>query len=336
MRALFKTLKYLIIISLVLVVVVYASLLPKPFMTHVQEPVSSTPKAFSGQLKVISFNLGLLDIRVLGKSVFKPTEFIEERAKHIPHALLQRNADVIALQEIYEKRDIEFFIQKLKQEYPYYFFAHKSLIKLNNGLMVFSKYPFIRTMSESQQEKGPIDEMLIADRGILSTVIKLTDQKRVNLINLHATSGGTLNRQDDDNINLMRTRQLEQALKLALTNNTEYQIILGDFNAGPRFSAINYKYLLENDFTDVYAAYAQQRGITPKPTWTGDNPLNAMRGYTAAEAQLIDHIYISRRLRTDSRIRSARRVFDENIVEVDGKMYPLSDHYGVEVLLQIK
>lgn len=335
MKILFKLIKYLFFLLLLLVLLSYLTLFPKPYKTDIkisQQPAQAVNKR---TLKIITFNLGLLDIRILGRTMFKPTDFIQQRAKVIPQHLLARNADVIALQEIYEKRDIDYFIQELKAVYPYYYFKHPSRIKLNNGLMVFSKFPFVDMTGQSQQEKGPIDEWFIADRGLLSTTIQVNDKTLINLVNLHATSGGTLNKQDSDKMNFMRQTQMEQALKLALSGNTEYQIIVGDINAGPDISPMNYKYLLENDFTDAYDAYSKRSGIAVKPTWYGANPLNAMRGYTSNDAQRIDHIYLSKRLSMNSTIVSAERIFDENMVTVNGKAYPLSDHYGVEVVLQL-
>jgi len=334
MKFILKQLKYVVLLFILLVVLTYATLFPKPYNLDIMAPADAQAKVLDRSFKLITFNIGLLDLRVVGASMFKPTEYIEQRAKIIPKQLLNHDADVIALQEIYDKKHIDYFIQELKETYPFYFFKHNSQIKLNNGLMIFSKYPFVSTKGESQSDKGPIDEWFIADRGLLSAVIKLNNDINLDIVNLHATSGGTLNSQDSDNVNASRQKQLEQALNLAMASNTEYQIILGDVNAGPEISKINYNYLLENNFTDAYAEFSRQKGIIAKPTWTGDNPLNSMRGYTAEDAQRIDHIYLSKKLDAITDLGIVERVFDENVLNVDGKNIPLSDHYGVEMVLE--
>ena len=334
MKFLLKQLKYVVLLVIFLLVLTYATLLPKPYKVDIATANTAQSEIFEGSFKLITFNLGLLDLRVVGRTMFKPTEYIEQRAKIIPKQLLTHDADVIALQEIYDKKHIDFFVKELQKTYPFYFFKHNSQIKLNNGLMIFSKYPFVSTKGESQSDKGPIDEWFIADRGLLSAVIKLNDEINLDIVNLHATSGGTLNSQDSDNINASRQKQLEQALTLALASNTEYQIILGDVNAGPEISNINYNYLLENDFSDAYAEYSLQKGIVAKPTWDGANPLNSMRGYTAEDTQRIDHIYLSKRLGAITQLEIVERVFDENVITIDGKGFPLSDHYGVEMVLR--
>lgn len=333
MKFLLKQLKYVLLLLIFLLILTYATLFPKPYKLDLTASSTAKAKTLDSTFKLITFNVGLLDLRVVGKTMFKPTEYIEERARIIPSQLLSQDADVIALQEIYDKKHIDFFIKELKESYPFYFFKHNSQFKLNNGLMIFSKYPFVSTKGESQYDKGPIDEWFMADRGLLSAVIKLNDNINLDIVNLHATSGGTLHKQDDDSINFSRQMQMEQALKLAIASKTNYQIILGDVNAGPEISQMNYKYLLENDFTDAYAKYASQKGISAKPTWDGANPLNSMRGYTAKDAQRIDHIYLSKRLSMISKLESVARVFDENMVTVNGKGYPLSDHYGVEMVI---
>lgn len=336
MKFILKLSAFLLALAVLVVIISYATLLPKPYKRTLQPPQEIYTKTLNGSLKIITYNVGLLDIRVLGKTMFKPTEFIKQRAQLIPQHLLNRNADVIALQEIYEKHHINYFINHLKDSYPYYFFAHQSPVKLNNGLMVFSKYPFVSTSGESQKEKGPIDEWFIADRGLLSTVIKLDENTNVNLVNMHATSGGTLTAQDTDAMNAKRQAQLEQALTLARSTKTDYQIIVGDVNAGPAISSDNYQYLLKNGFTDSYADYSKKSGIEAKPTWYGDNPLNAMRGYNKEDAQRIDHLYLSKQLAENSNIVNVERIFDTNTISVRGKDYPLSDHYGLELELEIK
>ncbi len=333
MKFLLKQLKYVLLLVIFLFILTYATLLPRPYNLDIDTPNNVKAKTLDGSFKLITFNVGLLDLRVVGKTMFKPTEYIEQRARIIPQQLLTHGADVIALQEIYEKKHIDFFIKELKSTYPFFFFKHNSQIKLNNGLMIFSKYPFVSTKGESQSDKGPIDEWLMADRGLLSAVIKLNDDINLDIVNLHATSGGTLNSQDSDSVNASRQKQLEQALKLALASNTEYQIILGDVNAGPEISKINYNYFLDNDFSDAYAKYSSQKGLDAKPTWDGANPLNSMRGYTAEDTQRIDHIYLSKRLTAITTLEIVERVFDENILTIEGKSFPLSDHYGVEMVL---
>ena len=335
MKYLLKHLKYLLILLIVLIVLIYATLLPRPYYTDINLPDNVVNKTFNGPLKIITFDAGLLDLRIVGRTMYKPTEYIDQRAKLIPQQLLTRNADIIALQEVYEKKHIDFFISKLKKEYPYYFFKHNSYFKLNNGLMIFSKFPFVSTKGESQNEKGPIDELFIADRGLLSAVIKLDNNTNIDIVNLHATSGGTLNKQDSDSINIKRQKQIEKALELAIESNTEFQIIVGDINAGPSISKINYAYLLENDFTDAYGEYSKVNNLNAKPTWEGANPLNAMHGYTAADNQRIDHLYLSKQLTNNSQIILVERIFDENIFTVEGKSFPLSGHYGVELILAI-
>ena len=335
MKFILKFFSFLLIITLIVVVLAYATLLPKPYKKTIQAPQEIYTTTHAGSLKIITYNIGLLDIRVFGRSMFKPTEFIKQRAQLIPQQLLNRDADVIALQEIYEKHHINYFISQLKASYPYYYFQHKSPLKLNNGLMVFSKYPFLSTHGESQVEKGPIDEWFIADRGLLSTIIKLNENTTVNLVNMHATSGGTLTAQDTDKMNTMRQRQMQQALKLATSANTDYQIIVGDFNAGPNISAVNYQFLIDNGFTDAYASYSEQTGIAVKPTWYGDNALNALRGYTDQDAQRIDHLYLSKALTDNSKLLMVERIFDQNKITVNGNAYPLSDHYGVEMALEV-
>ena len=56
------------------------------------------------KLTVVTFNAGLLDVEIFGQSILQPAPFVNERLLVLPKALAKTNADVIALQEVYEQK----------------------------------------------------------------------------------------------------------------------------------------------------------------------------------------------------------------------------------------
>ncbi len=341
MKKILKLVFWLLILSFLLacgfIASGYYTLHPKPYLNYAWDNIVfpetvASELASKNEFSILSFNAGLLDLRIHGETKLMPTAFIEERTKKIPSALLAEDADVIALQEVYEKEHIDFLIRELKSTYPHYFFQHNSRLKLNNGLMLFSKYPLLDRKGMSQDEKGPFDEAWLADRSLISSAIEVNG-KRISIVNLHATSGGTLYAQDDDNINQARQKQLQKAIDLANTYQTDYQIILGDMNAGPTIAPSNHQHVLSQGYVDAHGELIEyQKTDKSNSTWDGGNPLNAMRGYDASIQQRIDLIYLSDALKKAVELTGAQQLYSEDSVKIDEQLsVPLSDHYGVIV-----
>ncbi len=345
MRKAVKFLSWALVLILFLVIAVlvsgYYTLHPKPYKNFDWNSVKfdqavSPELAAKTDFTLITFNAGFLDLRIQGKTKFMPTDHIEARLAATPTHLLARDADLIAFQEVYEKAHIDFLIEELKPVYPHYYFQHNSRLKLNNGLMLFSKYPLNDRKGMSQPEKGPLDERFLADRSLLSAVVEIKG-KRISIVNLHATSGGTLYSSDDPKINAMRGRQLQTAIDLAGSKDTDYEIILGDINAGPIVSRENYQLFSYNSYVDTHWAYSGGAITFPETTWAGDNYHNAIRGYAADIQQRIDLIFFSDSLAAEAVLTNAQRLYTEDSVEIDDNLsVPLSDHYGLEVSFEFK
>jgi endonuclease/exonuclease/phosphatase family metal-dependent hydrolase len=128
-----------------------------------------------------------------------------------------------------------------------------------------------------------------------------------------------------------------QAQKLidyvAETSGETPAVILGDFNAGPAFpdegvvaEGTETFELLETAFALGYSAdYSPQCTFCPESI----NPLNG----PGTAPVWIDHILLYN-LGVDS-VLETMRTFDENVVEADGMMVPLSDHYGMQSVIGV-
>ena len=92
MKFLLKQLKYVLLLVIFLFILTYATLLPRPYNLDIDTPNNAKAKTLEGPFKLITFNVGLLDLRVVGKTMFKPTEYIEQRARVIPQQLLSHDA----------------------------------------------------------------------------------------------------------------------------------------------------------------------------------------------------------------------------------------------------
>ena len=297
------------------------------------------------KLVILTFNAGLLSINMFGYPLIVPTDYIEERLQYIPAALIAMNADVIALQEVYTKPHQDYLIAHLSEIYPHYVSKRNRSIGLPNGLMFFSKYPIVEWEYYQFDDAGPFDEKLIANKGTLTITVSLDDLGNLTLYNVHPTSGGMLNGQDDPDIETKRQNQIDEVLQLTKRTNKGMSVVLGDFNAGPQISNRNYESLFAHGFVDVYKRVCESRGECEKITWDAQNPLNISGTHSTSPSQRIDHIYVQESVLDSLEISDARIIFEEAIVPLPTETVeegaeipkvPLSDHYGLIVELQRK
>ena len=126
-----------------------------------------------------------------------------------------------------------------------------------------------------------------------------------------------------------------QAQKLidyvAARSNDRPAVILGDFNAGLAYPEQEIVGEGEETFNILEAAYtpAYTADYTPLCTFCSTNPV------TDTEASVwIDHIFLYNL--AESAVSSAARIFDEDVVPVEGDMLvPLSDHFGMRTVLVV-
>ena len=67
----------------------------------------------SSTVSLLSFNLGFYRIRWGTRVISQVIPFIEERIQAIPEYLLQHDADIISLQEVYSKEHRAYLTQRL-------------------------------------------------------------------------------------------------------------------------------------------------------------------------------------------------------------------------------
>ncbi|GAB65636.1 endonuclease/exonuclease/phosphatase domain containing protein [Plasmodium cynomolgi strain B] len=70
-------------------------------------------------LSFMSFNTGLLEYKICGVCIYQNPPFISNRLLHIPFALKKTNADIIALQEVYDEKHVEYLKNHLTANYPF-------------------------------------------------------------------------------------------------------------------------------------------------------------------------------------------------------------------------
>ncbi len=280
-------------------------------------------------IKILTFNLALLDIRLFGISLVKPAKYIQERLEKIPENILSLDADILTFQEIYNKGHQELLIKAFKKDYPFYARSELFGFRMNGGLMTFSKFPIIKSRYVPFV-LNTLDEMIVVQRGFLETSIEVPYFGRVHITNVHMTSGGAFFDQAAKESQYLRTIQMKQVLRRSQNKNNV--IILGDFNCGPLSSPHNYNFLPSHGFIDTFVY------LNKHNQYTWDTTIFLTKGGTFKNKinHRDDSIFISQDFMEKADITSSDIVFNKPILRINENDIHLSDHFGIFVILKIK
>lgn len=280
------------------------------------------------KLKILSFNLGLLRVKVKDRKVFEFTPYLEERFEKIVEEFKKSDADIISIQEIYNKMDVIRFIEELKFKYPYYFAPRADYyLRFASGLVVLSKVPLKNSTFEKFKE-STWDEKLYVDKGFIQTYVDF-DDFLIQLVNAHTTAGGYFRHPENRAIDVIRETQIQQILN-AKDPKTHLTLITGDLNCGPQTSSQNFELFKKNNFIDVFEF--KDNGLY---TWDIQNPLNKTSPHATSPSQRIDHILYKIHEKKEWHHEQSKIVYKDAKVKIkpsrnSEEIITLSDHYGVE------
>lgn len=282
-----------------------------------------------GLVVIVTFNVGLLCR--FGR-LLMPTPHVDERFAMLASALRESGADIVALQELYERRHWRQLRNELRTVYPYGERAGvRSWPFLSSGLCVLSRVPvrshFVRFRD------GPLDELLLANKGAI-VVTALETRPPLTLINTHTTAGGAFSLPEQARAERFRDAQIRQLIGVAGRAKDGTVLLLGDMNAGPAVSDHNYNAFASASWTDVHA-FLNPR--TTDITWDPANPLNVSGPHRTCPRQRIDHVFVrSRQLTSGSlQLLASKIVFADPCVALPtAAPTTLSDHYGLRVELE--
>ncbi len=284
---------------------------------------------FDNHVKFLTYNAGLFDFKILGRSLIKPADWIEERFAALQPALEQLDADIVALQEVYEPRHKNLLMAGLSKTYPY---ASVSPMRgpsvVPASLMTLSKWPIV-TQEFVRFAQMPLAEKLVDNKGFLVSSIH-TPNGPLTVVNVHTTAGGTIH-PEHPKTDRIRARQIEQLCQRVDLDRPV--LFAGDFNCGS-VSQGNYAQLLDAGYTDTWTKISPgDNGFTWEPT----SILNVGGAHTkwGCPAQRIDLILLNQFAMASLPPTQVQRVFmDQNVRISDALSVTLSDHFGVLATLK--
>jgi endonuclease/exonuclease/phosphatase family metal-dependent hydrolase len=278
-------------------------------------------------VSLLTLNLGLSAIR-LGRRIAIAAH-VEERLTFAPALIAALDADVIALQEIYNGRDQRFLAQALRRTYPFALSASAHGSMFGNGLMLLSRLPIRRGWFAPFRAAAPASRWLW-EQGFLACELGRPKTRPLRLINAHLVASEPWHRPDDAVTQARRTRETRALLDLA---GEQSALLVGDFNTSPTVAPAIYQSIIAAGYRD---AFAHIHGTVEEPTWDADNPLNRSAPHRQAPSQRIDHVFVPTSTGAGIRPMAAQTVLKEPLVPLrNGNTCTLSDHYGLLVTLSI-
>jgi endonuclease/exonuclease/phosphatase family metal-dependent hydrolase len=208
-------------------------------------------------------------------------------------------------------------------------FQTTPLLRLNSGLFNLSKPKIVASSFKSFSRcQG---EICYADKGVLHTRSRLANGAEVDIYNTHLQpfrKGGDV-----------RLHQLEELLShIRRTNDGKRAVLLvGDLNTSrtrPDFPHIM-KALEEFGLTD---AWTLSNPEDPGHTWNSFiNSWAQLKDKEVRTRHRLDYVFFKSGSRDKVRVLDARIVFNQPMPRVDSsEEIFLSDHFGIEVELQIE
>ena len=279
-------------------------------------------------LKVLTFNAAILDVRIFGRSFYRPLEHIDERLRELARQLRQSSADLVFLQEMFHHDKQKMLLRFLDAHYP-----HNSRLarpgwkfRLDNELLVLSRYPLARGKL-LRFKSAPAEELRHTSKGFYHIETEIPGLGRLNLVNFHMSAGGKYQHPESASMERIRASQIQQLLDYF--QSLDMLLLAGDLNAGQQTSVANYQQLIDAGYVDVFLA-GKGTGIS----WDPGNALVRMGNEAHLPGQRIDHIFAGRDLLKKVQVHDAEVVFKDRLVSTAQASLPLSDHYGITARLK--
>ena len=280
---------------------------------------------------ITTYNVGLLDIQLLGFKVFEFAKYTRVRAAALGEVLRDHVADIICIQELYHSRDIEWILDCSNKSYPFStVFRSRRAWQLSPGLMILSRHP-ICEFDQKIYTAQSIDERIFAPKGFQSCLLKIPTFGHFRIVNTHLTAGGLFRHPESREADMLRLQQVREIVREWSPKLLSEKIVLcGDLNCGPTISSANFEEFLDAGFTYGPDKAKGQRCESLLHTWDPQNELNRNSPHKTSPAQRIDHILVSEDVFKVANICIENTlVFDSRSVNVERISVTVSDHYGI-------
>ena len=270
---------------------------------------------FAEEMRILSWNTFLLP---------PPINFTQQKHRTIEMTQLlpQMGQDIYFFQETFYNKRRRQILSSLKASHPHQTVAKKNFNPTqfqDAGLAIASRYPF-KILGQVNFKNCVHSDCLAAKAAIL---IELQiNNKKLQMVNTH------LQAWNDPKAIEVRKAQLQEIKLLLKRFETPgvQQILLGDLN-------------IDGKLEEEYKSALNLMGMTSSPL---DGNIDASNGFPTegcfknpggnAQGEWLDHLWIKKN-QTD--IKIVKKEILPLYGSLSGKSCPLSDHYALEVVIEI-
>lgn len=250
-------------------------------------------------------------MKIVTYNIWISTENFEKRLELLCKVLKKSNADIIGLQEVKNENVVNY----IKKQCDFKYSLWKRYYDWDEGLAILSRYPIIYDKTNWEDKRD------VHNSFVLRTVIDYNNME-IGVTNLHLDYKSALSREFE----------IVQAINMIEKyKNSEYEILLGDFNSSPDSSI--YRYLvgqqsLNNHATtwiDLAKSYACAVASIPQitldfqnnPRWDNENALEIPARF---DWIMLKYPYPKK----NPKLNTVRIIGDKRELNITP-----SDHYGV-------
>jgi len=207
---------------------------PTALLKQMQKLNSNTLSKPVKSLRLMSYNVALLEAKALGLATVMSSPYLNERRERLPEAIFATQADVIFLQEVWVG-SVRFFEDEAEKHGYTSFSTNKKnyddglMLLVRNDFMNDSKTLSVRAIRYETQSYIETYGTLSVARGMIKVSLEHEKLGRLHLYNTHLLSfrGNWLDR-------INQTRELGKNI-VESTPEDDLVFVGGDMNAGPYY-----------------------------------------------------------------------------------------------------
>ncbi len=283
-------------------------------------------------LKVLTYNVHLYGEEIFF-GWFTPDHRDWVRAKFIGDKIIEEDADVVGLQEVWDEDLAEVIINRTANRYPYHYYSTQEdelTDALNTGLLLLSKHRILWSRLIYYDEEKFLSLDAFASKGFMIATIE-KDGFRIDVFNTHTESSSSDVREEQ--LKEMK-KWIEKKYKDWLINvwDNHEVIVIGDFNVNGNSSEYNNTLMPILGMKDSFRnAPCFDKKL--KFTYLANNDLVHNFNYTK-ENLLLDYVFYSHGkffnvIPINAEVKPYKA--PSPIIDGDESSEDLSDHYGLAV-----
>ena len=247
-----------------------------------------------------------------------------DRIDNVIEKIIEEDADVISLYEIFDTEAAFYLQDKLKEIYPHFYLDVGNLtVGASSGLFVASKFDVVQAEFTRFPEDMILDDSKYCSKGVFSFSIAAENSNDSPFAVIHAThlqhSEETSFPQADEIA--ARAMQMQLVARKVETNTAIASLLIGDFNFDQE----------EISTSEWTRNFDQDQSIENIPTWGGDRFSSERLGRQISSPTKLDYSFLRKDTAASIQTKLIETGYDGNSLNKDA----LTDHLGLVTTIEL-